>query len=297
MKKLFVLLVSLAAFPAHAALNVFACEPEWAALAQELGGDKLAVYSGTTGMQDPHHIQPRPSLIAKARGAQLLVCTGAGLEEGWLPLLLRQAANPDIQPGKPGYFEAAAVVAKLEVPTRLDRAEGDIHAAGNPHIQLDPRNIRRVADALAPRLAQLDPANAAWYQARAQSFGERWGAAIARWEKQGAPLKGAPVVVHHKAFPYLSNWLGLKEVAVLEPKPGVEPTAAHLAGIVAQLQAQPARMVLRGSYDDARPSQWLAERAKMPAVMLPLTVGGSEQARDLFTWFDDILARLTGMAK
>lgn len=298
MKKILLAVCTLlAAAPSWAALNIFACEPEWAALAQELGGDKLAVYSATTGMQDPHHIQPRPSLIAKARNANLVICTGAGLEEGWLPLLLRQAANPSIQPGRPGYFEAASVVTKLEVPARLDRAEGDIHAAGNPHIQLDPRNIKRVADALLPRLVQLDPDNAAHYQARGKAFGERWAAAVARWEQQAAPLKGATVVVHHKAFPYLSNWLGLKEAAVLEPKPGIEPTATHLAGILAQLKTEPARMVLRGSYDDGRPAQWLADRAKIPAVALPLTVGGTEQAKDLFALFDDMLARLLGAAK
>lgn len=293
----FLVLLSLVSIHAHAALNIFACEPEWAALAQELGGDKISVYSATTGMQDPHHIQPRPSLIAKARSANLVVCTGAGLEEGWLPQLLRQAANPDIQPGKPGFFEAAAVVTKLEVPARLDRAEGDIHAAGNPHIQLDPRNIRLVADALLLRLVRIDPDNVAYYETRYKSFRERWSAAMMRWEKQAAPLKGAAVVVHHKAFPYLANWLGLKEVAVLEPKPGIEPTATHLAGILAQLQTQPARLVLRGSYDDARPAQWLGERAKTPVVALPLTVGGTEQAKDLFALFDDILARLLGAAK
>jgi zinc/manganese transport system substrate-binding protein len=298
MRKLLLFLsLVLVQLPVHAALNVFACEPEWAALAMELGGDKISVYSATTGMQDPHHIQPRPSLIAKARSANLVLCTGAGLEEGWLPQLLRQAANPDIQPGKPGYFEAAAAVTKLEVPARLDRAEGDIHAAGNPHIQLDPRNIKLVADALLLRLVRLDPDNVAFYETRYKSFHERWSTAMARWEKQAAPLRGAAVVVHHKAFPYLSNWLGLKEVAVLESKPGIEPTATHLARILAQLQTQPARMVLRGSYDDARPAQWLGERAKTPVVALPLTVGGTEQAKDLFALFDDILARLLGAAK
>jgi zinc/manganese transport system substrate-binding protein len=283
--------------PAHAALNVFACEPEWGALAQELGGDRVSVYAATTGLQDPHHIQARPSLIAKTRNADLVVCTGAELEIGWLPLLLRQAGNPNIQPGKPGYFEAASVVTKLEVPTRLDRAEGDVHPAGNPHIQLDPRNIKLVADALLPRLAQLDPANRAYYEARAKSFNDRWQAAMARWDKEAAPLKGIAVVVHHKAFPYLSNWLGLKEVATLEPKPGVDPTTSHLAEVLTQLQTQPARMVIRATYQDGRASEWLAERAKIPAVALPLTIGGTDRAKDLFSFFDDVVQRLLGGLK
>lgn len=293
----FVLLSLLFSLPAHAALNVFACEPEWGALAQELGGDKVSVYVATTGLQDPHHIQARPSLIARTRNADLVVCTGAELEIGWLPVLLRQAGNPNIQPGKPGYFEAASVVPKLEVPTRLDRAEGDVHPAGNPHIQLDPHNIQRVADALLPRLVQLDPGNRPYYEARAKSFGERWQAAIARWEKAAAPLKGLPIVVHHKAFPYLSHWLGMQEVAVLEPKPGVEPTASHLAEVLTGLQGRPARMVIRATYQDGRASDWLAERAKIPAVALPLTIGGTEQAKDLFSLFDNVIQLLLAAAK
>ena len=158
------LLLALGMPSAHAAIKVLACEPEWGALVSELAGDKASVYVATTGLQDPHHIQARPSLVAAARGTELLVCTGAELEIGWLPLLIRQSGNNAIQPGKPGNFEAANFVPKLEVPARLDRAEGDVHPAGNPHIQTDPRNIALVADALARRLAEVDAANAASYR-------------------------------------------------------------------------------------------------------------------------------------
>ena len=202
-----ILMAVLGAFslPALATLNILACEPEWGALASELGGDRVTVYNATSAMQDPHHIQARPSLLARARNADLLACTGAELETGWLPILLRQSGNANIQPGKAGYFEAASYVPKLEIPARLDRAEGDVHASGNPHIQTDPRNIAVVADALAQRLSQLDPANAAHYQSRHKAFADKWQAAIQRWEKQAAQLKGMPVVVQHKAFPYLSR--------------------------------------------------------------------------------------------
>src|SRR3954470_15796776 len=171
-----------AASPAYANLNVFACEPEWAALATEIGGDKVSVYSATTGGQDPHQIQARPSLIAKARSADLLVCTGAELEIGWLPVILRQAANGRIQPGTPGYFAAADHVRMLEVPARLDRAEGDIHAAGNPHIQTSPLTIRAVAGPLGQRLAQIDVAHAAEYTRRTQDFLKRWDEALKTWQ-------------------------------------------------------------------------------------------------------------------
>jgi zinc/manganese transport system substrate-binding protein len=282
----------LAPHMAQAALKIFACEPEWGALSQELVGDKAHIYTATTAMQDPHHIQARPSLIASVRNADLVVCTGAELEIGWLPLLLRQSGNPVVQPGRPGYFEAASFVRRLEVPSKLDRSEGDIHPGGNPHIQTDPRNIALVADALAKRLSQIDPANAAFYQARYSDFSARWKIAIQKWEKEAQPLKGMSVVVHHKGFPYLEQWLGLVEVAQLEPKPGVEPTSGHLSEVLAQLQRQPARMILRTPYDDPRGSEWLSERAKIPAVVLPFTVGGNEQAKDLFGLFDSTIDQL-----
>lgn len=277
---------------AQAALNVFACEPEWGALVQELGGDKVSVYVATQALQDVHHVQARPSLLAKMRSANLVVCTGAELEVGWLPVLLQQAGNPAIQPGKPAYFEATNYVQRLEIPQRLDRAEGDIHPQGNPHIQTDPHNIAKVSDALAQRLAEVDPANAALYQTRHKDFAQRWQDAIKRWETQAAPLKGVAIVVQHRGFPYIENWLGLQEVAELEPKPGVEPTSTHLAEVLTQLQRQPAKMIIRAAYNDERASQWLAERAKIPVVVLPYTVGGSDRAKDLFGLFDDTVQRL-----
>ena len=284
--------IALASGSALAALNVFATVPEWGALTQELGGDKVKSYVATNALQDPHHVEAKPSLIARARSADLVVATGAELEIGWLPLVTQQAGNPAIQPGKPGYFEAAPFVTLLDKPTRLDRAEGDVHPGGDPHIQTDPRNIARVAGPLAQRLAELDPENAAYYQARYKAFAERWTAAIANWEKQAAPLKGTPVVVQHKAFTYLIAWLGLKEVAALEPKPGVEPTTAHLSEVLATLQKQPAKMVLRAAYQSDRASQWIAERAKIAVVTLPFTVGGDDAAKDLFGLFDDTITRL-----
>jgi zinc/manganese transport system substrate-binding protein len=178
------------------------------------------------------------------------------------------------------------------VPTQLDRGQGDVHAAGNPHIQTDPRNIALVAGALGPRLQQLDPSHASDYAKRQADFDQRWQQAVARWTAQAAPLKGAAVVSQHKAFVYLYDWLGLKEVAVLEPKPGVEPTASHLQEVLVALKGTPARMVLYAAYQDARPSEWLSKNAAIPAVKMPFTVGGTDAAKDLFGLFDDTVARL-----
>lgn len=293
------LLAALCAFvaPSFAAVNILACEPEWGALAQELGGDKVNVYNATNAFQDPHHVQAKPSLLARARNADMVVCTGSQLEIGWLPILQQQAGNAKIQTGQPGYFEAAQFVRMLEVPASVDRSLGDVHPGGNPHIQTDPRNIGLAAAGLAKRLAEVDPANASFYQGNYQAFAARWSAAIANWEKQAAPLKGMVIVVHHKAFGYLENWLGLREVATLEPKPGVEPTAAHLSEVLAQLQRQPAKAVVRAVYSDGRGSEWLSERAKIPVVVLPFTVGGSEQAKDLFGLYDDTVHKLLSVLK
>jgi zinc/manganese transport system substrate-binding protein len=280
------------ALPAHAALRIFACEPEWGALAQELGGSLVEVTVATSALQDPHQIQAKPSLIARARNADLVVCTGAELEIGWLPPLLQQSGNAKVQPGQPGNFAAADVVRKLDVPGQLDRSQGDVHAAGNPHIQTDPRTIAQVAVALGARLQQVDPAHAGDYAKAQADFSQRWQQAMTRWAAQAAPLKGVPVVSQHKAFVYLYDWLGLKEVAVLEPKPGVEPTASHLQTVLATLKAAPARMVLYAAYQDPRASEWLSKNAGIAMVKMPFTVGGTEGAKDLFSLFDDTVARL-----
>jgi zinc/manganese transport system substrate-binding protein len=301
MKKTFLALMALLAVmltsPAHAALNVLTCEPEWAALTAEIGGDKVKVSSATTALQDPHRIEARPSLIARTRNADLLVCTGLELEVGWLPILLQQSGNQKILPGQPGYLEAGAVVPRLDVPTRLDRSEGDVHAAGNPHIQQDPRNIARVADALVKRLSAIDTVNAGYYQARYNDFAARWKTAMQKWEQQAAPLKGVAIVEHHKNMAYLLQWLGMRSVGTLEPKPGVEPSAAHLSELVRQLQREPAKIVMRAAYQDGRASQWLAEHAPIAAVVLPFTVGGDDKAKDLFGLFDDTVQRLLEGAK
>ena len=288
--------IALLALPAGAALRVFACEPEWAALAVELGGPLVEATSATTALQDPHQIQARPSLIARVRNADMVVCTGAELEFGWLPPLLQQSGNARVQPGQPGNFVAADLVRTLEIPGQVDRSQGDVHAAGNPHIQTDPRNIAVVAAALSARLQQLDPANAPQYGRQHADFSQRWQQAMGRWSARGAALRGVPVASQHKSFAYLYDWLGLKEVAVLEPKPGVEPTVSNLQGVLAALKAQPARIVIHAAYQDPRSSEWLSKNAGIPVVNLPFTVGGSAGAKDLFGLFDDTVARLTSAA-
>jgi zinc/manganese transport system substrate-binding protein len=283
--------------PAQAALKVLATTPDWAALATALGGDKLNVYTATSAFQDVHRVDAKPSLIARARTADLVLATGADLEIGWMPVLLQDSGNTKIQPGSAGYFEAAPLVHLLEVPSSVDRSLGDIHPLGNPHVTLNPHNIAVIARALSARLAQLDAANAAFYAARGEDFQKRWQQAIARWEAQAAPLKGIGVVVIHRDQVYLCDWLGLKELAAIEPKPGVPPSAGYLATLVTKLGATPPKMILRSAYTDSKSSDWLAEHIHAPVVLLPYAVGGTPQATDLFGLFDDTLNRLLAANK
>jgi len=281
---------------AQAALNVFACEPEWAALAVEIGGDKVNAYAATTGLQDIHQIQARPSLIAKLRSADLLVCTGADLEVGWLPMVQRQASNPRVQRGAAGYFEASSAVTMLEVPGKVDRALGDLHAYGNPHVQTDPRNLIPVAHALARKLAALDGPHAADYVLGAQRFEQRWREHLARWEQRAKPLVGQRFVAHHNSWPYLRHWLGLELVGFLEPKPGIPPSSAHLAHLLKELEGAPVKGIIRAGYEDPRPSEWLAERTGARAMVVPQTLGATPAAKDLVSLYDAMLDALLGGA-
>jgi zinc/manganese transport system substrate-binding protein len=288
----FALFAADASSPALAAIEVFACEPEWAALAGEIGGDRVSVFAATTAKQNPHQIQARPSLIAKMRQADFVICTGAELELGWLPLLLRQASNGKVQPGTDGYFEATSVLRLKEIPAVLDRSLGDVHAAGNPHVQTDPRNLLPVAAALADRLARIDAGGAGVYRARAAAFAAGWRDAVARWEAAAAPLRGAPVLVQHKSWVYLLDWLGMREVAPLEPKPGIAPSASYLADVLRKVEAERPRMTLVAAYEDERPGKWMAEHGRIPAVSLPFTVGGTPQSGTLTGLYQDTVDRL-----
>jgi len=288
--KLTALVVLVLLMPSSAnALEVFACEPEWGSLIEELAGDTAAVTVATTAFQDPHRLQAKPSLIAAIRKADLVVCTGADLEIGWLPLLLRRAGNSSIQVGNPGYFMASDYVRKLEIPKIVDRSQGDIHPQGNPHVHLNPHNIRRVADAMVQRLTEIDPVNAADYEARLVDFQDRWADAIARWETSALSLAGLRLASHHRSFSYLANWLDLDIVATLESKPGIPPSGAQLAALLEKLSPNPPVGVVRTPYENEKPSMWLSERLNIPDRKLPYTIAGSEAVIDLFTLFDETL--------
>ena len=293
--KLFLILglsLLLVAPNAFAKVNVFACEPEWKALVESIGGEKVDAFSATTAFQDPHYIEARPSLIAKARRADLLVCTGAELEIGWLPLLLRQSGNASIQAGQPGYFLAASQVERIEVPTELDRSDGDVHASGNPHVHWDPYRLLTIAKALSQRLQTIDSNNAVFYQQQLNQFSERWQSAITHWEEHAVELHGKKAVVYHKNWSYLLNWLGIEMIGDLEPKPGLPPTSTHLASLLKTVRSEQPDFILMANYQNDKGAQWLSRKANVPVLKLPFTVAGSERAIDLFSLYDEVLSML-----
>ena len=291
------LLLLGATLPAHAELKVLATTADWGSLTKELGGDKVNVYVATNALQDVHQVDAKPSLVARARTADLVVANGGDLEIGWLPVLVQESGNPKIKPGSPGYFEATSAVRLLDIPTAVDRSMGDIHPLGNPHIQLDPHNVAAVAKALSARLAAIDAANAQYYQARAADFLGRWQQAITRWEAQAAPLKGMTVVAIHTDQRYLCHWLGLNQVATIEPKPGVPPSAGYLLELVTKLSANKPKLILRNAYNDPKAAESLSQKIGVPVVVLPFSVGGTPEAKDLFGLFDDTINRLLAAGK
>ncbi len=281
------ILGGLLAFPfqAHASLNVFACEPEWASLARELGGDDVEVFAATHAHQDPHHIRARPSLIAKARSADIIICSGASLEIGWLPILLEKA-GAKVQPGTLGYIMAANHVSVLEKPVRVDRSMGDVHPDGNPHVHLNPENISVIADILYERMTQINPGKSDLYAQQYNHFRTRWDAAQMRWKEQTKNLAAKKVAVHHRSFSYLLDWLGMEAVVSLEPKPGIAPTTSHLENLLIDFQTSPVQAVLRTPYEPEEASIWYAEKTGVPAVVLPYTIGGDRESSDLFSLFE-----------
>jgi len=294
MKRFIILIPLLFMFSTNtfATVNVFACEPEWKYLVEAIGGKHVKAYSATNAFQDPHHIEARPSLIAKTRRADLLICTGAELEIGWLPLLLRQSGNSKIQENQAGYFLAASQVKRLEIPTKLDRSQGDVHASGNPHVHWDPYRLITIAHALSKRLQMIAPANANSYKQQHSQFEKNWKLWTKRWELQAKGLRGKKVIVYHKNWSYLLNWLKIDEVGDLEPKPGIPPTSSHLANLLQKSRSIKPSAIIMANYQNDKGAKWLKGKANIPVVKLPFTVGGSKQAVSFQTLYDEVITTL-----
>lgn len=278
--------------PAFAKMNIFACAPEWGALAEQIGGNNIDVYTASNANQDIHHMRAKPSLLAAMRKADLVICSGASLEVGWLPILLQKAGDAQVQEGGIGSIMASDYVPLLDVMQNVDRSMGHVHPEGNPHIHLDPNNILIVSKVLAERLSELDASNSNVYQRNQRAFEGNWKKSIFQWDSKGRDLKGQKVVVYHKSWTYLLNWLGMEVVASLEPKPGIPPNAAHLEKVLQDIQGKNVKGILVAPFENEKGAKWLSEKAGIPIIKLPFTVGGNNQSQDLQSMFDNTLNEL-----
>ncbi len=286
--------LALAALPAaaSAAPKVVTTTEGLAALAKEVGGGDVSVESLSRGIQDPHFVDANPNLAVKLRQADLLVDVGLDLEIGWLPPLVNQSRNPDIQPNGAHRFTASSLVRVRDVPTGpVDRSMGDLHPAGNPHFMSDPRSVEDVATGLGAKLAQIDPANASYYEQRTADFKRRLDADLGRWRAILEPLRGRKIVARHQTMSYFLAWTGLVAVGYLEPKPGITPPPSHLAEIVQIVQAQGVKAILVENYYDTKSADVVARHTKAKVVLLPGDVGGVPQA-DTYEHYVDALVAL-----
>jgi zinc/manganese transport system substrate-binding protein len=274
---------------AHAALEVVTTTEGLSALAKEVGGDRVRVESLSRGIQDPHFVDANPMLAVKLRRADLLVDVGLDLEIGWLPPLVTQSRNGEIQPGGRRRLTAASAVEALDVPTApVSRAQGDLHPGGNPHFMTDPRRALDVAAAIAERLSALDGGNAAYYGQRLEGFRKRIAAAAARWQAQLAPVKGRKLFTRHRTLTYFLDWSGLVSAGELEPKPGVPPPPGHLADLVLVAKREGVKAISVENYYDTRSAEVVARHSGARIVQIPGDVGG-EPGVDTYERYVDML--------
>jgi zinc/manganese transport system substrate-binding protein len=275
-------------------LNVVTATTDLAALAQEVGGDKIQVESIAKGYQDPHFVEAKPSFLLKLRQADLLLVVGLQLEIGWLPPLINQSGNARIQVGAPGYLDASQFAEILDIPTGpVTRAMGDVHPLGNPHYWLDPDNGRRIARGLAAKFGELDPSNSGYYQQRFQDFDQRLTAAEQKWDAEMKPFRGRKVVTYHNSFPNFAKHFGLNVIGYVEPRPGIPPTPSHTIELIGLMKRESCKVILVEPYFDLKTPQSIARDTGGLVVQYLPSVGGEKDVTDYFKLFDYDIALLT----
>ena len=268
-------------------LMVVTSTTDMAALAQEVGGDRIEVESIAKGYQDPHFVEAKPSFLLRLRQADLLIHVGLQLEIGWLPPLITQSGNPRIQMGAPGNLDASQFAEILEIPQgTVTRAEGDVHPLGNPHYWLDPDNGRRIARGIANKLADLDPGNSAFFQQRFQDFDKRLSAAEQKWDADMKPWRGRKVVTYHRSFPNFAKHFGLDVIEYVEPRPGIPPTPGHTIEVIQLMKRENCKVVLVEPYFDLKTPQSIGRETGAQVVVYLPSVGGEKQVTNYFELFD-----------
>jgi len=275
-------------------LSVVTATTDLAALAQEVGGDKVQVESIAKGYQDPHFVEAKPSFLLKLRQADLLIVVGLQLEIGWLPPLINQSGNARIQVGAQGYLDASQFAEILDIPTgNVTRAMGDVHPLGNPHYWLDPDNGRRIARGFAAKFGELDPSNSSYYQERFQDFDKRLSAAEQKWDADMKPYRGRKVVTYHNSFPNFAKHFGLNVIGYVEPRPGIPPTPSHTIELIGLMKRENCKLILVEPYFDLKTPQAIARDTGGQVVQYLPSVGGEKEVTNYFQLFDYDIALLT----
>jgi zinc/manganese transport system substrate-binding protein len=286
------------AHPAAAIVRVVATTADLAALAQEVGGDKVTVVGLAKGYQDPHFVDPKPSFILEVSRADLLLVIGKELEIGWLPPLINNSRNAKVQPGASGYLDASLGVKILEIPTgQITRAMGDVHPAGNPHYWLEPDNGRRMAQAIRDKLSELAPADRAYFAQRYGDFDKRLADAQKRWEATMVPYKGTKLVTYHRSWPNFMEHFGLDVMGYVEPKPGVPPSPTHTLELIDEMKRQGAKIIVVEPYFDLKTAQSIASQVGGKVLVLAPSVGGVKEATDYVQLFEYDINMLAGALK
>jgi ABC-type Zn uptake system ZnuABC Zn-binding protein ZnuA len=283
---------------ASATVNVVASTEDLAAIAREVGGDKVKIDFIGRGYQDPHFVEAKPSFILKLAKADLLIVVGRELEIGWLPPLIQQSRNARIQPGADGYLDASLTAKILEMPTsQVTRAMGDVHPQGNPHYWLDPGNGRRIAKAIEAKLAAMSPADAAYFQSRYADFDKRLAEAEKRWDAEVAPYKGLKVVTYHRSWPNFTERFGLDVMGYVEPKPGIPPSPGHTLELIQEMKRQNVKLLLVEPYFDTKTPLAIGRETGARVLVLPPSVGGEKEVTDYIGLFDHDLKLLVAAIK
>jgi zinc/manganese transport system substrate-binding protein len=286
--------------PAHAQgkLNVMTAVEDLAAIAREVGGDRVTVESIARGYQDPHFVEAKPSFILKLQKADLLIVVGRELEIGWLPPLILQSRNAKIQPGAAGYLDASEHAKILELPQgQITRAMGDVHPLGNPHYWMDPENGKIIAQEIAAKLSELRPADKAYFNQRLTDFTTKLDAAEKRWVAMMAPYKGIKVVTYHRSFPNFADRFGLDIIGYVEPRPGIPPTPQHTLDLINEMKRQNVKVVLVEPYFDLKTPNAIGRETGAEVLVLPPSVGGVKEITDYISLFDYDLNLLVNAIK
>lgn len=313
-------------------IKVVTTLPDYAYIADYIGGDKVETYHIVSGDQDAHFVRPKPSYAMLMKNADLFVTTGLDLEL-WVPSLMDMANNAKIRSGQIGYVAAYDGIDLLDKPSALTRSEGGLHIYGNPHITSSPLNDKVIADNIAIGLSKVSPENASYFEANSRRFKDEidsrlFGDDLVKliggkmltklalsgnlipflqskeyknkklidylggWLKEGMAFRGQKIVTYHKGWIYFLTLFGLQEIGNVEPKPGIPPSPKHVEELVNKMRENNVHVILSANYFSADKVKRIATKVGAKAVIVPFYVGGVPEVKTTFDLYDYWLAHL-----